>query len=224
MSKLGAPFVVTIDGPSASGKSSVSRDVARRHGWKWVSTGAFYRGLAVVALAKNVSTTDESRLVELANNSLWEVRLDEALTRVFLEGREITEQVYREETGANASKISQLSRVRASLLEAQRKCALNQKGLVAEGRDCGTVVFPNAQLKIYLTAGSEERLARRAREEGRKVEETRDKQIQRDHQDSTRTAAPLQIPENAVVIDTSHMDLAAVVQFVDEKISRLIKT
>ena len=90
MTKSNSPFVVTIDGPSASGKSSVSRDVARRHGWKWVSTGAFYRGLAVVASTQNISVSDESRLVEIANSSIWEVRLDEALTRVFLEGKDVT--------------------------------------------------------------------------------------------------------------------------------------
>ncbi len=211
-------FVVTIDGPSASGKSSVSREIARRHGWKWVSTGAFYRGLAVVARIKNISFSDEAGLVALAESPEWEVRLGEERTLVLHQGKDVTGQVYREDVGADASIISQIPKVRQSLLEAQRRCADGVSGLVAEGRDCGTVVFPDAQLKIYLTAHSENRIQRRALEEGQTKDQLRDAQTKRDRQDSTRASAPLQIPRNAHVIDTSEMDLAAVIDLVDMKI------
>ncbi|MGE0761751.1 MAG: (d)CMP kinase [Bdellovibrionales bacterium] len=224
MAKTTRTFVVTIDGPSASGKSSVSRELARRHGWKWVSTGAFYRGLAVVARARKVALNDEAALVALAESDVWEVRLDPNLTMVLLNGQDVTEQIYREETGADASIISQIPKVRQSLLEAQRNCAVGVKGLVAEGRDCGTVVFPDAQVKIYLTAHSENRIERRAREEGKSKDNLRAAQTKRDHQDSTRKSAPLQVPENAHVVDTSDLDLPSVIDTVDALVKEAMRS
>ncbi len=209
-------FVVAIDGPSASGKSSVSRELARRHGWVWVSTGAFYRGLAVVARELGVATSDVAKLSALADDERWQVVLADDRTRVLLDGKDVTDQVYREDIGNAASTISQIPAVRSRLLEGQRRCAKGVAGLVAEGRDCGTVVFPDAPVKIYLTAHSEHRFERRAREEGRSVEETRAAQTQRDLQDSTRASAPLQVAPGAVVIDTSHLDLPGVVNKVDD--------
>lgn len=204
--------VVTIDGPAASGKSSVSRELAKLLGWSWVSTGAFYRGLAFVARAKGVSFTEAEALAVLANNPIWQVRMTEKQTLVFLDNQDVSAQVYAEAVAADASKISQISQVRESLLKAQRNCQLEVKGLVAEGRDCGSVIFPNALVKIYLTADSENRARRRARDEGQSLEQTQAEQSRRDHQDSTRQAAPLQIPQNAVVIDTSDLTLPQVVQ------------
>lgn len=204
--------VITIDGPSASGKSSVSRELARRLGWRWVSTGAFYRGLAYVALEEAVDPSQVSRLVELAQaETTWSVSLDEDKTRVFYKGQDVTGEVMAEENGTRASRISQIPEVRQALLNNQRDCALNAVGLVAEGRDCGTVVFPQARLKIYLTASQEARALRRAREQGLNVQETQTRQTARDHQDSSRTAAPLTIPADARVVDTGDMDLVQVV-------------
>lgn len=223
MAQSPSPFVVTIDGPSASGKSSVSRELARRRGWKWVSTGAFYRGLAVVARLKKLSLQDEAGLVALAESQEWEVELAPERTLVRMGKMDLTDQVYREEIGSDASVISQIPRVRKSLLEAQRRCAIGVSGLVAEGRDCGTVVFPHAQVKIYLTAHSEHRIQRRALEEGQSKEHLRAAQTQRDHQDSTRKSAPLQIPENAHVIDTSEMDLPTVIQTVEQLVLKVLK-
>lgn len=216
-------FIVTIDGPSASGKSSVSREVARRHGWQWVSTGAFYRGLSWVAGEMGIGAEDEPRLVELAEGTRWQVIMDPIRTVVMFDGRDVTDQIYREDVGRAASRISLIPTVRQSLLQAQRNCAQGVKGLVAEGRDCGTVVFPDAQVKIYLTAHSESRADRRAREEGRSIDEMREATTQRDHQDSTRGSAPLQVPDRAVVIDTTNMDLPAVVNFADQVILRVLK-
>ena len=215
--------VVTIDGPAASGKSSVSRGLAQQMGWKWVSTGAFYRGLACVAQDIGVSIEDEAALVALAESKDWKVVLGEQRTQVFYGKKDMTDQVYTEETGSAASKISHYPLVRKSLLQAQRDCAIGVAGLVAEGRDCGTVVFPSAPVKIFLTAHSENRAVRRAKEEGRSVEETQKAQQIRDRQDSTRQAAPLQVPEGAVVVDTSEMGLNQVIDHVVAIVRKTIR-
>lgn len=207
---LPAP-IVTIDGPAASGKTSVSRELARRLGWTWVSTGAFYRGLAFVAVRLKVPLNDEEALVQLCSSGEWKIELDEERTRVFLNQEEVTYQVYMEEYGTAASQISQLPRVRQALLTAQRLCAVGVKGLVAEGRDCGTVVFPMAEVKIYLTASSQHRAQRRAIEQGRDLVEMEKAQSVRDAQDTQRQSAPLQIPPGGQVIDTTHLGLEDVV-------------
>lgn len=203
--------IITIDGPSASGKSSVSRELARRLGWRWVSTGAFYRGLAFVAMKEGIDPSETARLVKLASDPIWEVRMDEDQTRVFYKKGDVTLEILSEENGSRASQVSQIPEVRHALLQNQRDCANNVPGLVAEGRDCGTVVFPNALLKLYLTASQEERAARRAREQGLNVEDTQVQQQKRDQQDSSRTAAPLQIPPQARVVDSNGLSLSAVV-------------
>ena len=203
--------VLTIDGPAASGKSSVSRELARRFGWKWVSTGAFYRGLAYVAIQEQVSLADSAKLCALAASPIWSVRLCDDITRVFYRDQDVTVPVLSEENGLNASQVSQIPAVRQALLENQRRCAVGVPGLVAEGRDCGTVVFPQALLKIFLTASQERRALRRALEQGLNVEETKSQQATRDRQDSSRAAAPLQVPPGARVVDSGEMSLAEVV-------------
>lgn len=207
--------VVTIDGPAASGKSSVSRELARRLGWSWVSTGAFYRGLAYVADELKVDFTDEAALVATATSNSWAVEMAHEKTRVVLNGRDVTDEVNREQVGNRASIVSSLPKVRAALLEAQRRCALGVKGLVAEGRDCGTVVFPNANVKVFLTARAEDRAARRAKDEGRSVEETQDAQKIRDSQDANRKTAPMQASADSVTIDTTQLGFIEVVDLIE---------
>ena len=210
-----ATFVVTIDGPAASGKSSVSRELARRMGWKWVSTGAFYRGLAYVAHVSHVSLRDEEALVQLAKSPVWSVRLAPEETHVFLKNQDVTAEIGKEEIGSLASQVSSFPRVRSALLDAQRKCAEGGRGLVAEGRDCGTVVFPRAPVKIFLTARAEDRAARRAKEEGRDLDKTISEQKRRDTQDSTRKTAPMLAPEDSLTIDTTQLNLEQVVSKVE---------
>lgn len=216
--------VITIDGPAASGKTSVSRELARRLGWKWVSTGAFYRGLALVAREIGVSFDDEEALAELASRrDLWQIEMGDDQTKIFFQGRDVTDLSAHEDVGNIASKISHFPRVRGSLLEPQRQCREMPEGLVAEGRDCGTVVFPDAEAKVYLTASQENRAARRARELGLSREQTAAAQKVRDHQDSTRKAAPLQVPAEALVIDTTLLNFNEVVDrvydFVEGKVA-----
>jgi len=215
-----APIIITIDGPAASGKTTVSRTLAVRHGWAWVSTGAFYRGLACIAARVGVSQEDEVALSKLCVSDVWSVKMTTDQTRVFLGDEDVTSEIYKEENGTAASFISRYPKVRQNLLEAQRRCALGVTGLVAEGRDCGTVVFPEAHVKLYITAGSDSRAERRAKEQGSNVEVTRMAQTMRDKQDASRKTAPMQIPENAFVVDTSDMTLSEVIEAVDKIITK----
>jgi len=136
-------------------------------------------------------------------------------TQVLFNGEDVTDDIAHEDVGSIASKISHYPEVRKALLDAQRNCSAGPQGLVAEGRDCGTVVFPQAQAKIYLTASSEHRAARRAAELGLDQSETQEAQKVRDRQDSTRKAAPLQVPEHALVVDTTELNLDEVVEKVE---------
>lgn len=208
-------FVITIDGPAASGKSSVSRLLAKRMGCRWVSTGAFYRALAYVARETGVSLDQEADLVALVPGDHWSIELDSERTRVFLHGKEVTDEIYREEVGQLASQISLFAGVRAALLQTQRDCASLQQGLVAEGRDCGSVVFPNADLKVYLTASTRSRAERRAIEEGLDFAQILEDTQARDAQDSGRKSAPLIVPDGAELIDTSEMPIQEVVDHIE---------
>lgn len=215
--------VITIDGPAASGKTSVSRELAKRLGWYWVSTGAFYRGLAYVAHRVKADLQDEKKLSDLAASNVWRVEMAESKTRVYFQDEDVTEDIYKEEVGNVASQISHFPKVRSSLLAAQRDCQARTEGLVAEGRDCGTVVFPKAEIKIYLTARAESRAERRAQEQGGSVETLIAEQTKRDMQDSTRKTAPLAIPEHAYVVDTTQMNFDQVVSAVENHVRGQIK-
>ncbi|KYG61537.1 cytidylate kinase [Bdellovibrio bacteriovorus] len=204
-------MVITIDGPAASGKSSVSRELARRLGWQWVSTGAFYRGLAYAALQMDIDLDDVKGLADLTHNPVWSVKMEQDRTRVYFKEQDVTDQIAHEDVGNFASKVSHYPDVRKALLDAQRNCSNGPQGLVAEGRDCGTVVFPKAEAKVYLTANSEHRAARRAAELGLDQGDMVKAQQQRDLQDSTRKVAPMAVPEDALVVDTTALNLDQVV-------------
>ncbi len=209
-------YVITIDGPAASGKSSVSRELARKLKIPWVSTGAFYRGLAFAAISQNISLNDKLSLSELAVSSIWRIEMTVENTFVWYADQNVTDKISKEEVGNYASQVSHYPEVRTSLLDQQRECALTAAGLVAEGRDCGTVVFPKAEVKIYLTARSDSRAHRRAQELGLDEKALITQQQRRDEQDSTRKTAPLQIPTGAFVIDTSELSLQQVIQKVED--------
>lgn len=205
-------LVITIDGPAASGKSSVSRELSKKLNIPWVSTGSFYRGLGYAALKSNIDLKDPILLSELCASNIWKIQMSPDRTLVWYNNEDVTDQISQEIVGNIASQISHYPEVRLSLLDHQRNCALNEKGLIAEGRDCGTVIFPHAEVKIYLTARSDSRAQRRAQELGMDAKKTEELQKQRDEQDSTRKAAPLQIPKDALVIDTSELNLDQVVE------------
>jgi len=209
---MSSNYVVTIDGPSASGKTSVSRELANSLGWKWVSTGSFYRGLAFVALKEKIDLDNSKKVVALAQSNLWSVEMTAMETVVNYRGQRVTPDTMKEEIGMYASQISQDPDVRQALLPLQRACSSPDHVLVAEGRDCGTVVFPQAILKIYLTASSDSRALRRSLEHSGSFEILKDLQKQRDQSDKGRVHAPLQVPPGAQVIDSSSMQRDEVVK------------
>jgi cytidylate kinase len=219
-------FVITIDGPAASGKSSVSRELSKKLNIPWVSTGSFYRGLGYAAIESKVDLKDPIALSELCNSNIWKIEMSIERTQVWFNENNVTDLIAQEHVGNVASQISHYPEVRQSLLDHQRNCAMDRMGLIAEGRDCGTVVFPHAEVKVYLTAHSGSRAQRRAQELGIDEKVTADLQQQRDQQDSTRKTAPLSIPVDALVIDTTELSLEGVVEkvlaFIQEKI--IIKT
>ncbi len=195
-------FLITVDGPSASGKSSLSRSLAEKLSWKWLSTGVFYRGLACLSLRRKV--TKEREIANLIDTEDWRVLLSDENTRFLHEGKDITKSIYTQEVDDMASRLAGFPLIRKALLPYQRRCFHQNSpgGLVAEGRDCGTVVFPFACLKIYLTAEDNIRATRRAGQRGGSVDEVITLQKKRDEQDISRANSPLRQPEGAFIIDT----------------------
>jgi cytidylate kinase len=209
-------FLVTIDGPAGSGKSSVARAVAGRLGVVNLNTGAAYRAAALLALREGVDLEDGSRLAALAGR----VGLDPDGARV--DGERVPEPDLRTpEVSAAASKVSAQPALREVLLPVQRaaaEVARERGGAVVEGRDIGTVVLPDAELKVYLSAAPEERARRRASQTGREAELDRIREAiaRRDRQDSEREVSPLKPAPDAVVLDTTALSLEEVISRVLE--------
>ncbi|MCL6438145.1 MAG: (d)CMP kinase [Rubrobacteraceae bacterium] len=205
-------FLVAIDGPAGSGKSSVAREVARRLGVTDISTGAVYRAVALVAIEDGVDPADEEGLVRIAR------RLELGPGGVRYDGRWISgEELHAPEVSGVASKVSAHPRVREVLLPVQRRAAEEARragGAVVEGRDIGTVVLPEADLKIFLSASTEERARRRALQSGREadLDEVREAIMLRDRQDTERESAPLRPAPDAVIVDTTGMGFEEVVE------------
>ncbi len=218
---MSKPLVITIDGPAASGKTSVSRDLAHLFDWVWVSTGSFYRGLAVVAVKEGVDLSNPQALASLAKSDVWSVQMTAQETAVLYNKNRINDEIAREETGMNASRISQYVEVRAALLPLQRACASDKNVLVAEGRDCGTVVFPQAPFKVFLTASSESRAFRRSLEqEDTNLDSLLDLQKKRDDQDGKRAVAPMQAATGAFVVDSSGLERSQVVEQIAQEVRK----
>jgi CMP/dCMP kinase len=204
-------MVIAIDGPAGAGKSTVARGVADALGFTYLDSGAMYRCVALAALRRGADLDDERALGVLGREADIVLRAG----RVELDGEDVTNAIRTPEVGEAASRVSVHPAVREAMVERQRGL-IATGGYVAEGRDIGTVVAPDAPVKLFLTAAPEERARRRAAELGRRGIETGADEVraaieQRDRLDSTRSAAPLRTAEDAVVIDTTGLEVEQVV-------------
>ena len=209
----GLPRVIAIDGPSGSGKTTVARQVADRLGVGHLDTGAMYRSVAHAALKRGIDPGDEEAVAGLARR----VHIDVG-KRVLVDGEDATAAIRSDEVTRAVSPVSSNAGVREEMVRRQREWAALRGGGVVEGRDIGTVVFPDAELKVYLTAGDEERARRRSGETGGAQETVAADMARRDQSDSTRAASPLRPADDAVVLDTSDLSVDEVVE---EVLSRL---
>ena len=212
--------VIAIDGPSGSGKGTVAQALARRLGWHYLESGALYRVLGLLAKRGGVALDDAAELAALARG----LGLSFKDGAVFLDGEEVGDQIRTEQAGERASKVAPLPEVRAALLDWQRRCA-RPPGLVADGRDMGTVVFPGARCKIFLTASAEARAKRRfkqLREKGFDVNIdglVRDIGA-RDRRDLNRAASPLRRAGDAFELDTTELLIDEVMAAIFERVQK----
>ncbi|MGK0249214.1 MAG: cytidylate kinase [Oleispira sp.] len=214
--------VITVDGPSGAGKGTLCQMLAAKLNWALLDSGALYRVTALAAKQHAVAMDNEAGLEAIAAHLdvQFKVSAEQAGVRVILEGENVTSDLRTEETGAIASQVAAVNVVRDALLERQRAFQ-QQPGLIADGRDMGTVVFPNAELKVYLTASAKERGERRYKqllESGNNASLARiiEDIKARDDRDMNRTVAPLKPAEDAIIIDSTSMSIDAVFEQVQQ--------
>jgi cytidylate kinase len=220
------PFIVAIDGPAGAGKSTVSKLLARRLGFALVDTGAIYRCVALMARREGIASDDDARLGELLGRIHIHFQVVGEENHVFLDGQDVSSEIRAPEISMGASQVSSRPVVRAGLLALQRRLALEaEKGAILEGRDIGTVVFPDADAKFFLEASPEVRARRRFEELFQKgvessLEDVLSDQTKRDRDDSARAVAPLKAADDAVRMDSSSIPLSEVVHALEKEIQR----
>lgn len=210
--------IIAIDGPAGAGKSTVAQKLARRLGLGYLDTGAMYRALTLKALRERLDLDDERALARLASGMEVDTRHVEGKRppyRVFMDGEDVTSDIRSREVSAHVSRVSSHPAVRKEMLRKQRLIA-GKGGVVVEGRDVGTVVFPNADLKVFLTASTAERARRRYREMKREGYEVslrtvQQEMVRRDRLDSTREVNPLRRAPDALLVDTTGLSASQVV-------------
>ncbi|BCX89187.1 CMP/dCMP kinase [Methylomarinovum tepidoasis] len=219
--------VLTIDGPSGAGKGTVSRLIAKRLGWHFLDSGAIYRALAWAVRRRGVDLDDEDAVARVASDMKLEFVCNDAV-RVIVDGEDVTDRLATEDVGRIASKIAAYPKVRQALLEKQRAFR-RPPGLVADGRDMGTVVFPDAPCKVFLTASAEERARRRFLQlKAQGLDVNLDQIIkdleERDRRDRERKESPLVPAGDAVVIDSSNLTVDEVVERILARLPQALKS
>ena len=204
-------LVVAIDGPSGSGKSSTSRGVAARLGLRYLDTGAMFRAMTWWLLREGIDVRDEAAVAAAAGRPTIESGTDPLAPTITVDGTDVSVAIRGDEVNAAVSPVSAVPEVRARLLDLQRE-AIGAGGIVVEGRDIGSVVWPQAEVKFYLSADPDARAQRRTAEQGgTDVASTQQSLLERDRIDSGRATAPLTMAEGAVHVDSTHLTLAEVI-------------
>lgn len=223
-------MIITVDGPSGVGKGTLCQALAQVLGFELLDSGAIYRVLGIAAQKSAVALEDETALAELASKLDIRFVPEHDRIRVLLKGEEVSQEIRTEIAGNNASKVASFPKVRLALLQRQRDFSTEQ-GLVADGRDMGTVVFPQAQVKIFLDASSEERANRRLKQLQQKGINADYAQIlteikERDYRDRNRTVAPLKAAEDALLLDSTTLSISEVIekalQYIDQHMNMCV--
>ena len=216
-------MIIAIDGPSGSGKSTLGRLLARALKLLYIDTGSMYRAVALATIEARVDPNDRESVTKLANQIEIDLEGDPDSLCVLLNGRDVTEQIRTERVTEMSSMVSVIPGVRRAMVERQR--AIGKRGAVLNGRDIGTVVFPEADVKFFLTAVPEERAERRYKEDqmtsssSATLAETLADMIERDHRDSTRADSPLKVADDAIVIDSTGKTIEEVFEEMMKRIS-----
>jgi CMP/dCMP kinase len=215
-------LIIAIDGPAGSGKSTTAKIVAQKLDFLYIDTGAMYRAMTYLALRNNI-LDDEKKVVELADRCEIELNFINGVTQVKVNGENLTDYIRTIDVNKNVSKISKIEGLRKILVKKQREMATKGNGVVMEGRDIGTVVFPDADVKVFLTAIIDERARRRAKEyaeNGKHVplNEIKSNLQYRDITDSNREASPLVKAEDAVLVDTSDVSIEEQVEMILDEV------
>ncbi len=210
---------IAIDGPAGAGKSTIARRAAHELGFIYVDTGALYRSAAYYCLTHNIDAGDTEAVEKAISGITPELRFIDGVQHVFVNGEDVSDRIRTPEVSMSASKVSAIPAVRAFLFDLQKKIA-RENDIIMDGRDIGTIVLPDADLKIFLTASPEARAERRYKELAEKPDAPTFEQVladivKRDRDDSTRAAAPLKMAEDAVLLDTTELSL-------EEAVNRVI--
>jgi len=218
------PLVIAIDGPAGAGKSTVAQKVAARLGLAYVDSGATYRAMALKALQSGIAPDDEAAVAKLVAQTDVRITMDGLEFRVFVDGEDVTDKIRTPEVTLASAKVSRLPEVRAKLVAVQRLCAVG-RGVVMEGRDIGTVVFPDASLKIFLRADPVERARRRLKQDSKTgrsatLKQTADEIALRDQLDAERKISPLVPAPDAVMIDSTNLAADQVVEQIVELVRK----